>query len=78
MKFESTALRLYQNGALAASDATVTNPWVASTTLSVGDRAAYSRPWHGFVGLIYVPGGLTDAERSALARLTTGSLNYVG
>lgn len=42
----------------------------------VGHAPGPATSYHGFVGLLY--GGLTDAERSALARLTAGSITYVG
>lgn len=46
--------------------------------MNVGSGNVPSLHFHGFVGLIYVPGGLTAAERTALARVTAGSLTYVG
>lgn len=77
--WDASAVRLYQGATLAASDSTLSAPWGSVASLSVGMRGdTVLEHWHGFIGLLYVPSGLTDAERSALARLTIGTLNYVG
>lgn len=77
-KWDGSALSLYQGATLAASDATLSAPWGAVSTLVMGGTATPSENWYGFVGAIYAPGGLTDAERIALASVTGGSLTYVG
>ncbi len=77
-RYDATSLRLYRGADLAATDSTISAPWGAVSSFFVGSQFAPADHWFGFVGLIYVPGGLTDAERSALARLTTGILTYVG
>lgn len=77
-KWDGNALSLYQGSTLAASDSTLSAPWGAVSTLVMGGTATPSENWFGFVGAIYVPGGLTDAERIALASVTGGSLTYVG
>jgi hypothetical protein len=71
------ALSLYRGDVRAAQDLAVSAPWASVANLGVAHSAGANQ-WFGFVGLIYVPGGLTDAERSALARLTAGRLSYVG
>lgn len=77
-KWDASAVSLYRGSTLANQDATLTAPYSACTALSMGSTTAGATHFFGFVGLIYVPGGLTDAERSALARLTAGSITYVG
>lgn len=74
--WDAASLRYYRGDSLAGSDATLSPPYVAPPSIHVGSVGGGS-PWFGFVGLIYVPGGLTNDERSALARLTAGSLRYV-
>lgn len=76
-KWDSTQLSYYRGSTLAASDNTLSLPWASVSSLSAGSSAA-SAHWFGFVGLIYIPGGLTNAERIALASVTGGSLTYVG
>jgi hypothetical protein len=65
-------------GVLSGSPTASTGTLQAETAIRIGHSNTASRASHAFNGLLYVPGGLTDSERSALARLTAGSLNYVG
>jgi hypothetical protein len=78
MRWNATALTHYLGTAASTPDSTLTLPWNSRATVTVGSRSGGVGPSPMFVGLIYVPGGLTDPERAALATLTTGALTYVG
>lgn len=75
--WDATMLRQYRGAVSASTDSTLAGPWNSRSTVYVGNRAAGDRPWDGFICLLYVPGGLTSAERAALALAVAGrSLAY--
>jgi hypothetical protein len=68
--WDSVALRIYRDGVIAASDTTLSPPWTSPTVLRIGaDIVTANREYNGAHSAIYTPGGLTQAERSAMARL---------
>ena len=48
----------------------------AQTFARLGNRSTVDAAWSGYVGMLYVPGGLTTAERIALGNLTPQTLAY--
>ena len=63
--WDGAKLSLFRGATEAATDTTLSPPWGSVTTLRVGNSGGLNRPWSGLVGLIYVAGGMTAAERAA-------------
>jgi hypothetical protein len=77
MRWDSSTFTTYVSGIAAASVGNaLTPPWTARTTVNIGNNSALIREWCGYVGLIYVPGGITPAERAAIQSLLPASVSF--
>jgi hypothetical protein len=71
-KWDGTALRLYRGATLAASDTSLSPPWVARSDFYVGHVSGPGGHYHCLTGALYVDDGLTAAWRDVLHRYITG------
>lgn len=71
-KWDGTALRLYRGATLAASDTTLSPPWIARSDFYVGHAAGPAGSYGCLTGALYVDDGFTAAWRDAMHRHITG------
>lgn len=70
--WDASGLYVTRGGVIAASDTTLSPPWVSRSSFSLCGNTALDRMYSGFSACIYTPGGASPSERQALSRLLTG------
>lgn len=70
--WDQTKLSLYRGETEVATDTALSLPWLARTSITIGNRTALDLAYDGFVSLIYRKNGFTAAQRAALARFAAG------